>query len=141
MPQKQPHSTPINTSAVSYTHLMLDRAAAAGAVDEKTVTAAPGVMGQDDGIRLAEHLKMGDLAAAVGLQDEYYNAGRDLASVYEMCIRDRKYSQVPCITTRKRVAQHCYPPGNPLLPLWAIHLVLRHSFARCYAWHLSLIHI
>jgi DNA polymerase III subunit gamma/tau len=32
---------------------MLDRAAAAGAVDEKTVTAALGVMGQDDGIRLA----------------------------------------------------------------------------------------
>ena len=38
---------------------MLDRAAAAGAVDEKTVTAALGVMGQDDGIRLAEHLKTG----------------------------------------------------------------------------------
>ena len=42
---------------------MLDRAAAAGAVDEKTVTAALGVMGQDDGIRLAEHLKTGDLAS------------------------------------------------------------------------------
>ena len=41
---------------------MLDRAAAAGAVDEKTVTATLGVMGQDDGIRLAEHLKTGDLA-------------------------------------------------------------------------------
>lgn len=32
---------------------MLDRAAAAGAVDEQTVTAALGVMGQDDGIHLA----------------------------------------------------------------------------------------
>ena len=40
---------------------MLDRAAAAGAVDEETVTAALGVMGQDDGVRLAEHLKTGDL--------------------------------------------------------------------------------
>ena len=65
---------------------MLDRAAAAGAVDEKTVTAALGVMGQDDGIRLAEHLKTGDLAAAVGLLDEYYNAGRDLASVYDQML-------------------------------------------------------
>ena len=65
---------------------MLDRAAAAGAVDEQTVTAALGVMGQDDGIRLAEHLKTGDLAAAVGLLDEYYNAGRDLASVYDQML-------------------------------------------------------
>lgn len=65
---------------------MLDRAAAAGAVDEQTVTAALGVMGQDDGIRLAEHLKAGDLAAAVGLLDEYYNAGRDLASVYDQML-------------------------------------------------------
>ncbi len=65
---------------------MLDRAAAAGAVDEQTVTTALGVMGQDDGIRLAEHLKAGDLAAAVGLLDEYYNAGRDLASVYDQML-------------------------------------------------------
>ena len=65
---------------------MLDRAAAAGAVDEQTVTAALGVMGQDDGVRLAEHLKAGDLAAAVGLLDEYYNAGRDLASVYDQML-------------------------------------------------------
>ena len=62
---------------------MLDRAAAAGAVDEQTVTTALGVLGQDDGVRLAEALKAGDLAAAVGLLDEYYNAGRDLASVYD----------------------------------------------------------
>ena len=53
---------------------MLDRAAAAGAVDEQTVTAALGVMGQDDSLRLAGSLKAGDLAAAVGLLDEYYNA-------------------------------------------------------------------
>ncbi len=65
---------------------MLDRAAAAGAVDEQTVTAALGVLGQDDGVRLAEHLKAGDLAAAVGLLDEYYNAGRDLASVYDQML-------------------------------------------------------
>ena len=48
---------------------MLDRAAAAGAVDEQTVTAALGVMGQDDSLRLAGSLKAGDLAAAVGLLD------------------------------------------------------------------------
>ncbi|MDO4271148.1 MAG: DNA polymerase III subunit gamma/tau [Eubacteriales bacterium] len=65
---------------------MLDRAAASGAVDEQTVTAALGVMGQDDGVRLAEHLKAGDLAAAVGLLDEYYNAGRDLAAVYDQML-------------------------------------------------------
>ncbi len=65
---------------------MLDRAAAAGAVDEQTVTAALGVLGQDDGIRLAEHLKTGDLAAAVALIDEYYNAGRDLAAVYDQML-------------------------------------------------------
>lgn len=65
---------------------MLDRAAAVGAVDEQTVTAALGVLGQDDGVRLAEHLKAGDLAAAVGLLDEYYNAGRDLASVYDQML-------------------------------------------------------
>ncbi len=65
---------------------MLDRAAAAGAVDEQTVTAALGVMGQDDGIRLAEHLKTGDLAAAIALIDEYYNAGRDLAAVYDQML-------------------------------------------------------
>ena len=65
---------------------MLDRTAAAGAVDEQTVTAALGVLGQDDGIRLAEHLKTGDLAAAVALIDEYYNAGRDLAAVYDQML-------------------------------------------------------
>ena len=65
---------------------MLDRAAAAGAVDEQTVTAALGVMGQDDSLRLAGSLKAGDLAAAVGLLDEYYNAGRDLASVYDQML-------------------------------------------------------
>ena len=65
---------------------MLDRAAAAGAVDEQTVTTALGVLGQDDGVRLAEALKAGDLAAAVGLLDEYYNAGRDLASVYDQML-------------------------------------------------------
>ena len=65
---------------------MLDRAAAAGAVDEQTVTSALGVLGQDDGVHLAEYLKAGDLAAAVGLLDEYYNAGRDLASVYDQML-------------------------------------------------------
>ena len=65
---------------------MLDRAAAAGAVDEQTVTAALGVIGQDDGVRLAEALKAGDLAAAVGLLDEYYNDGRDLAAVYDQLL-------------------------------------------------------
>lgn len=35
---------------------------------------------------LAEALKAGDLAAAVGLLDEYYNAGRDLASVYDQML-------------------------------------------------------
>ena len=65
---------------------MLDRAAAAGVVDEQTVTTALGVLGQDDGVRLAEALKAGDLAAAVGLLDEYYNAGRDLASVYDQML-------------------------------------------------------
>ena len=65
---------------------MLDRAAAAGAVDEQTVTAALGVLGQDDGIRLAEHLKTGDLAAAIALIDDYYNAGRDLAAVYDQML-------------------------------------------------------
>lgn len=65
---------------------MLDRAAAAGAVDEQTVTTALGVLGQDDGVRLAEALKAGDLVAAVGLLDEYYNAGRDLASVYDQML-------------------------------------------------------
>ena len=65
---------------------MLDRAAAAGAVDEQTVTAALGVLGQDDGVRLAEALKAGDLAAAVGLLDEYYSEGRDLAAVYDQLL-------------------------------------------------------
>lgn len=65
---------------------MLDRAAAAGAVDEQAVTAALGVLGQDDGIRLAGHLKTGDLAAAVALIDDYYNAGRDLAAVYDQML-------------------------------------------------------
>ena len=65
---------------------MLDRAAAAGAVDEQTVTTALGVLGQDDGIRLAEHLKNGDLAAAVTLMDDHYNAGRDLAAVYDQML-------------------------------------------------------
>lgn len=64
---------------------MLDRAAAAGAVDEETVTAALGVMGQDDGVHLAEHFKTGDLAAAVTLE-EYYSAGRDLAAVFDQML-------------------------------------------------------
>ena len=55
-------------------------------MDEQTVTAALGVMGQDDSLRLAGSLKAGDLAAAVGLLDEYYNAGRDLASVYDQML-------------------------------------------------------
>ncbi|MGI6180932.1 MAG: DNA polymerase III subunit gamma/tau [Agathobaculum sp.] len=65
---------------------MLDRAAAAGAVDEDAVTAALGVLGQGDGVRLAECLKTGDLAAAVGLLGEYYNAGRDLGAVYDQML-------------------------------------------------------
>lgn len=65
---------------------MLDRAAAAGAVDEETVTAALGVMGQDDGVHLAEHFKTGDLAAAVTLLEEYYSAGRDLAAVFDQML-------------------------------------------------------
>lgn len=65
---------------------MLDRAAAAGAVDEETVTAALGVMGQDDGVHLAEHFKTGDLAAAVSLLEEYYSAGRDLAAVFDQML-------------------------------------------------------
>ena len=65
---------------------MLDRAAAAGEVDEQGVTAALGVMGQDDSLRLAGALAAGDLAAAVGLLEEYYNAGRDLAAVYDQML-------------------------------------------------------
>ena len=65
---------------------MLDRAAAAGEVDEQGVTAALGVMGQDDSLRLAGALGAGDLVAAVGLLEEYYNAGRDLASVYDQML-------------------------------------------------------
>ncbi len=60
---------------------MLDRAAAAGAVDENSATAALGILGQDDAVKLAGHLKNGELAAAVGLLGEYYNAGRDMAGV------------------------------------------------------------
>lgn len=65
---------------------MLDRAAAAGAVDEDAVTAALGVLGQDDGIQLAGHLKNCDLAAAITLLDEYYNAGRDLGAVFDQML-------------------------------------------------------
>ena len=61
---------------------MLDRAAAAGAVDEKTVAAALGILGQDDALQLAEKIKRQDLTATVNLLGEYYNAGRDLAGVY-----------------------------------------------------------
>ena len=50
------------------------------------MTAALGVLGQDDGIRLAEHLKTGDLTAAIALIDDYYNAGRDLAAVYDQML-------------------------------------------------------
>ncbi|RHT58029.1 DNA polymerase III subunit gamma/tau [Butyricicoccus sp. AM29-23AC] len=57
-----------------------------GAVDEETVTAALGVMGQDDGIHLAEHFKTGDLAAAVTLLEEYYSAGRDLAAAFDQML-------------------------------------------------------
>jgi len=60
---------------------MLDRAAAAGAVDENAVTTALGILGQDDAVKLAGHIKNGELAAAVGLLGEYYNAGRDMAGV------------------------------------------------------------
>ncbi len=60
---------------------MLDRAATVGAVDENTVTAALGILGQDDAVKLAGYLKNGELAATVGLLGEYYNAGRDMAGV------------------------------------------------------------
>lgn len=65
---------------------MLDRAAAAGAVDEKTVAAALGILGQDDALQLAEKIKRQDLTATVNLLGEYYNAGRDLAGVYEQLL-------------------------------------------------------
>lgn len=65
---------------------MLDRAAASGAVDEDTVTAALGIMGQDDAVRLAGYFKANDLAAAIALLDEYYRAGRDLAAVYDQLL-------------------------------------------------------
>ena len=29
---------------------------------------------------------------------------------------DRCNSQVPSVTTRKRIVRHCHPPGDPLLP-------------------------
>lgn len=65
---------------------MLDRAAAAGAVDEKNVAAALGILGRDDALQLAEKIKRQDLAAAVNLLGEYYNAGRDLAGVYNQLL-------------------------------------------------------
>lgn len=65
---------------------MLDRAAAAGDVTEQTVTAALGILGQGDALQLARHLKAADLGAAVGLIGEYYNAGRDLAAVYDQLL-------------------------------------------------------
>ncbi|MDY3618258.1 DNA polymerase III subunit gamma/tau [Agathobaculum sp.] len=65
---------------------MLDRAAASGAVDEETVTAALGIMGQDDAVRLAGYFKENDLSAAIALLDEYYRAGRDLAAVYDQLL-------------------------------------------------------
>ena len=48
-------------------------------MDEQTVTAALGVLGQGDGVRLAEALKAGDLAAAV--------APADNDKVTEQCAR------------------------------------------------------
>lgn len=65
---------------------MLDRAAASGAVDEDTVTSALGILGQDDAVHLAEYFKKGDLAGAIALLGEYYNAGRDLAAVYDQML-------------------------------------------------------
>lgn len=65
---------------------LLDRAAAAGSVDEATVTAALGILRQDDALHLAEHLKNGNLTAAICLLNEYYHAGRDLAGVYNQLL-------------------------------------------------------
>ncbi|WNX85120.1 DNA polymerase III subunit gamma/tau [Agathobaculum sp. NTUH-O15-33] len=65
---------------------MLDRAAASGAVNEDTVTSALGILGQDDAVSLAEYFKKGDLAGAIALLGEYYNAGRDLAAVYDQML-------------------------------------------------------
>ncbi len=60
---------------------MLDRAAAMGAVDEASVTSALGILGQDDAVKLLTHIKNSELADAVTLLGEYYNAGRDLSGV------------------------------------------------------------
>ena len=65
---------------------MLDRAATVGAIDEETAAAALGVLGRDDAMKLAESLKRQDLAEAVNLLGEYYNAGRDLAGVYNQLL-------------------------------------------------------
>ncbi len=60
---------------------ILDRAAAMGAVDEESVTSALGILGQDDAIKLTEHIKNSELGQAVRLLGEYYNEGRDLSGV------------------------------------------------------------
>lgn len=65
---------------------MLDRAAASGAADEETVARALGVLGQDDIRQFATYIKQGSLAEAVRLLGEYYNAGRDLAGVYDQLL-------------------------------------------------------
>lgn len=65
---------------------MLDRAAAAGAVDEEAVTAALGILGQDDAMQLAGYLKNHALAESVALLGDYYRAGRDLAAVYDQLL-------------------------------------------------------
>jgi len=65
---------------------MLDRAASVGAVDEQTVASALGILGRDDALQLAEHIKRQDLAATINLLGEYYNAGRDLAGVYNQLL-------------------------------------------------------
>lgn len=65
---------------------MLDRAAASCAADEDAIARALGVLGQNDTVQFATHIKQGELADAVQLLGEYYNAGRDLAGVYDQML-------------------------------------------------------
>ncbi len=65
---------------------MLDRTAECEVVDEDAVSRCIGILGADDALSLMQAIEQKDLAGAVSLIGQAYNAGRDLAGVFDQLL-------------------------------------------------------
>lgn len=65
---------------------MLDRTVGCDVVDEQAVTQCIGILGSDDAVHLMNAVKTGDLSGAIAQIGKAYEAGRDLAGVFDQML-------------------------------------------------------